>query len=252
MFDSILFSIAVHCFFFLSSLVLPAKQKESRYYLFMFHGWLSIDNIESQDEQGKIGETIAQAPLFMRFTINSHCIKSVVFLPSHNALQHLSYIPNELRYENHFYKCHHTQQNMFSIQLFFCFLVFFLFLCLYQRKHAIFISIFRGFLFIFRNSTVCTVVRLQEKKCFPGVIFVMFYIRLIGVSALSQNNLFFFFFFIRHVYSVSAIVMVVFFFYLSAFFLPHSVHLPALWNLSFTWKWHNRTPVTYTCCIRNQ
>lgn len=61
----------------------PAKQKESRYYLFMFHGWLSINNIESQNEQGKIGETIAQSPLFMRFAINSHCIKSVVFTISH-------------------------------------------------------------------------------------------------------------------------------------------------------------------------
>lgn len=34
------------------------QTKRIRYYLFMFHGWLSTDKIESRDEQGKTGESI--------------------------------------------------------------------------------------------------------------------------------------------------------------------------------------------------
>lgn len=49
----------------------------------MFHGWLSIDKIESRDEQGKTCESIAQAPLFVvlsnKFSLHLWTLVSIFF-----------------------------------------------------------------------------------------------------------------------------------------------------------------------------
>lgn len=115
------------------------------------------------------------------------------------------------------------------------------FFCFYLHTHSILYRFSVDF-YSFFAIQISALLSRDNKKMFPrGNICHVLYPVNWRFSIVTKQ-----FFSIRHVYSVSAIVMVFFaFFHSPCSCSPYEIS-------SFTWKWHNRTPVTYTCCIRNQ
>lgn len=176
------------------------QTKRMGYYLFMFHGWLNIDKIESWDEQGKNGENTQFA---YGWAIDSHYISECFF-----TLHFLRICPRANGSSSS-----NSTQAKFSTRIEMTMMIMRWTACtsiithITQRVSIIFVffshsnlwhehSFFSNFgiLLIFSGSNLNCIRCLIWKKVpthFPGVIFVMFYIRIIGVPPpLSQNNFF--------------------------------------------------------------